>query len=342
MGQGLAQGVADGVGKEALRMTPFMLSALGSYAKEAEMEGANPLQQLAYGTVMAMLEGASEKIPFDEWFKVDKKGVMSWIKSMGIEGLQELIMDPASGFMKKYLSIKPDMPWKGEGGVFDPEQMKESFIGGAGTGALMAGVSSAGNRVLEMMNRKAKQQTNTQTSSAPVNTEIVNQYQGQPQINTMDHLAGKYFMGAPGMFTPVEDQVATALEQVRDRPVSREQQILEKIKNMSTDEIVSGIYRNYLTGLWNKRAYQEAVQTARAGSTFVNIDLNSLKAVNDNIGHHAGDALISSFGQVFSEIGKKYGIDNLFHVSGDEFHMIAPPGFDVVPMMTELEKCISQ
>ncbi len=337
MGQGLAQGVADGVGKEALRMTPFMLSALGSYAKEAEMEGANPLQQLAYGTVMAMLEGASEKIPFDEWFKVDKKGVMSWIKSMGIEGLQELIMDPASGFMKKYLSIKPDMPWKGEGGVFDPEQMKESFIGGVGTGALMAGVSSAGNRVLEMMNRRAKQQTNTQTSSAPVNTEIVNQYQGQPQINTMDHLAGKYFMGAPGMFTPVEDQVATALEQVSDRPVSREQQILEKIKNMTPDEIVSGMYKSYLTGLWNKRAYQEAVQAAPKGSTYVNIDLNSLKAVNDTIGHHAGDDLIVAFGRVFSKVGEKYGLDSLFHVSGDEFHAIAPPGFDVAPMMLSVK-----
>jgi len=181
------------------------------------------------------------------------------------------------------------------------------------------------------------QQQNLPKSSPPNNIKAENR---PPQIDRMDHLDGKYFMGAPGLFAPAATQIVadSQVAQLQEnQPISREQQILERVKNMTPYEIVSGMYKSYLTGLWNKRAYQEAVQAAPKGSTYVNIDLNSLKAVNDTIGHHAGDDLIVAFGRVFSKVGEKYGLDSLFHVSGDEFHAIAPPGFDVAPMMAELE-----
>lgn len=189
---------------EIAQMIPFGVSAAGSYAKEAEMEGASPIQQLAYGVVMGTLEGASEKIPFEEWMKIagGKTGIKNWIKGMTVEGLQEAIMDPASAISKKFLGVKRDIPWAGEGGVFDLRQMGESFAGGVGTGALMdigAGAVNVTNNVLARIAQRMQQQ-NLPKSSPPNNIKAENR---PPQIDRMDYLGGKYFMGAPGMFTPV-------------------------------------------------------------------------------------------------------------------------------------------
>jgi hypothetical protein len=151
-GAALATGLKSAAAQGVIQMTPFVLSAAGSYAKEAELDGASPLQQAAYGTVMGIMEGLTEKIPFDTWFKIGGKvGIKNWIKSMTVEGLQELIIDPIANITKKFMDIAPDMEWVGEGGVFDVKQMGESFVGGVGTGALMAGGSSIANRVLSRM-----------------------------------------------------------------------------------------------------------------------------------------------------------------------------------------------
>lgn len=151
-GAALATGLKSAAAQGIIQMTPFALSAAGSYAKEAELDGASPSQQAAYGTVMGIMEGLTEKIPFDTWFKIGGKvGIKTWIKSMTVEGLQELIIDPIANITKKFMDIVPDMPWTGEGGVFDIKQMGESFAGGAGTGVLMAGGSSIANRVLSRM-----------------------------------------------------------------------------------------------------------------------------------------------------------------------------------------------
>lgn len=172
-GRALAAGLRSAAASEIIQMTPFMVSAAGSYAKEAELEGATPLQQAAYGTIMGIAEGATEKIPFDKWFGLigGKRGIMYWIKSMSAEGLQELIMDPVAGMVKKGLRIKPDMPWKGEGGVFDLGQMIQSGAGGIGTGALMAGGSAVTNRVLNLLERQKLQEgqkNQAQQTEAPV------------------------------------------------------------------------------------------------------------------------------------------------------------------------------
>jgi diguanylate cyclase (GGDEF)-like protein len=79
-----------------------------------------------------------------------------------------------------------------------------------------------------------------------------------------------------------------------------------------------------LTGLENRRALRIAFDryTAMADRREVSLlltvwDVNGLKAINDSLGHAAGDALLQSFVRAFKVEAR--GEDALFRVGGDEF-----------------------
>jgi GGDEF domain-containing protein len=79
-----------------------------------------------------------------------------------------------------------------------------------------------------------------------------------------------------------------------------------------------------LTGLENRRALRIAFErymaiADRRGLVLLLTawDVNGLKAVNDGLGHAAGDALLQSFVQAFQVEAR--GEDALFRVGGDEF-----------------------
>jgi diguanylate cyclase (GGDEF)-like protein len=79
-----------------------------------------------------------------------------------------------------------------------------------------------------------------------------------------------------------------------------------------------------LTGLENRRALRIAFDryTAMADRHGVSLlltvwDLNGLKAINDGLGHAAGDALLQSFVRNFKVEARSE--DALFRVGGDEF-----------------------
>lgn len=82
-----------------------------------------------------------------------------------------------------------------------------------------------------------------------------------------------------------------------------------------------------LTGLLNRRAFDEllatsAGQSARYGwpFTLVLFDLDNFKAVNDRLGHHAGDAVLRAIGLELRR-GLRNG-DMAARVGGDEFAMV--------------------
>ena len=54
----------------------------------------------------------------------------------------------------------------------------------------------------------------------------------------------------------------------------------KRISAMSQDELLRAIYVDTLTGIWNRRAYDEADTTSYVAI----VDLDSLKWVNDNTG----------------------------------------------------------
>lgn len=92
--------------------------------------------------------------------------------------------------------------------------------------------------------------------------------------------------------------------------------IAEELANVMMFNNIS--VTDHLTGLRNRRGYQEIIdglsKEDNVGIAF--IDINSLKAVNDNQGHAAGDALIV---KVSSIITKTVTSGHTCRMSGDEF-----------------------
>lgn len=73
-----------------------------------------------------------------------------------------------------------------------------------------------------------------------------------------------------------------------------------------------------LTGLKNRRGYEQILSELSGDESIgaVFCDLNSLKEVNDNFGHEAGDRLIQRFAGILKEY---FPEDHVYRISGDEF-----------------------
>lgn len=87
--------------------------------------------------------------------------------------------------------------------------------------------------------------------------------------------------------------------------------------------------RDGLTGLMNRRSFEEALDTLRSGKSIPLLvcafDVNGLKAVNDCRGHAAGDELLQGAAECIRRIFGKYGV--CYRVGGDEFIAVLQNAF---------------
>ena len=96
--------------------------------------------------------------------------------------------------------------------------------------------------------------------------------------------------------------------------------IEEEKKN--EENLVKKTIIDELTGLYNRRAYEEDIleySSTSMGEDFVyaSIDVNGLKVVNDEIGHAAGDELIKGAAECMTKAFGSYG--KVYRTGGDEF-----------------------
>lgn len=78
-----------------------------------------------------------------------------------------------------------------------------------------------------------------------------------------------------------------------------------------------------LTGLYNRRSYEQTLDNVaqnKAPVTICIFDVNSLKTVNDTIGHEAGDELLIAAANCIEKNFSPYG--KVFRIGGDEFAAI--------------------
>ena len=94
-------------------------------------------------------------------------------------------------------------------------------------------------------------------------------------------------------------------------------------------KMLADAIRDSLTGVLNRRGFENAAVEAMRNNTqgaVLYLDLNKFKAINDRLGHQAGDALLKAFGHRL-EFCLRPG-DVLGRLGGDEF-VIVLPGVDL-------------
>lgn len=91
------------------------------------------------------------------------------------------------------------------------------------------------------------------------------------------------------------------------------------------EKLINSAYNDELTGLYNRRAYEDDLRSYREkipedDYVYVSFDVNGLKGVNDNLGHEAGDELIRGAADCLTKAFGSYG--KVYRTGGDEFQAI--------------------
>ncbi len=92
------------------------------------------------------------------------------------------------------------------------------------------------------------------------------------------------------------------------------------------EEIIYLSYYDQLTGLYNRRYYEEVLQRIDTKEnlpiTLVMVDINGLKLINDAFGHFEGDRLLKNFADI---IKRECRADDIAaRIGGDEFVILMP------------------
>jgi diguanylate cyclase (GGDEF)-like protein/PAS domain S-box-containing protein len=98
---------------------------------------------------------------------------------------------------------------------------------------------------------------------------------------------------------------------------------LEKARQREIEYIS---FRDYLTGLYNRRFYEEELRRLDTSRNLplsvIMADVNALKTINDAFGHEAGDEMLSKVGAVLKRECR--ADDIVARIGGDEFVVLLP------------------
>ena len=82
------------------------------------------------------------------------------------------------------------------------------------------------------------------------------------------------------------------------------------------------LYRDALTGVYNRRYYEETVASLIGPAGVAVMDLDDFKIYNDTYGHHAGDLVLETVARVIRSCIRQ--TDTLIRYGGDEFLLLLP------------------
>lgn len=104
--------------------------------------------------------------------------------------------------------------------------------------------------------------------------------------------------------------------------------LLDRLRGMSEAELYAALYQDPLTGVLNRRAFEEVPPDAIAL-----VDLDSLKWVNDTHGHRAGDQALQ---ELAGRLVLAFGPDAVFRIAGDEFVVVNGHQEDLADRLEEV------
>ena len=82
------------------------------------------------------------------------------------------------------------------------------------------------------------------------------------------------------------------------------------------------LYKDALTGVYNRRYFEEKIKSSRFSAGIAMIDLDDFKIYNDTYGHEAGDIVLDTIVQIIKKDIRKSDI--LIRYGGDEFLLLLP------------------
>lgn len=97
-----------------------------------------------------------------------------------------------------------------------------------------------------------------------------------------------------------------------------------------------------LTGLQNRRAYEEMIgrETDMQDFVYLSLDVNELKMVNDSLGHASGDELLMGAADCLRRVFEPAG--NVYRIGGDEFSvMLHADGKALSALMEQMRETIA-
>lgn len=107
--------------------------------------------------------------------------------------------------------------------------------------------------------------------------------------------------------------------------LDREVLIDDDGKNELLNEITGyneKLYRDALTGVYNRRYFEEKIKNSHFAAGVAMIDLDDFKVYNDTYGHEAGDMVLDTVVQIIKKDIRKSDI--LIRYGGDEFLLLLP------------------
>ena len=98
-------------------------------------------------------------------------------------------------------------------------------------------------------------------------------------------------------------------------------------RGLEYEELFESARKDALTGLSNRRVFEERIRDTMLGAkrynrplTMASLDLDHFKQINDNLGHQQGDNVLKKVANVFSEAIRE--TDMLVRFGGDEFILV--------------------
>ena len=159
-------------------------------------------------------------------------------------------------------------------------------------------------------------------------------------MNTLSEIEGYY--------KAREQQLLKKLHQQEAALAAADQKLKQLIKNQKAQldetnqqraareqQFKDELYRDPLTGAYNRRYYEEVVRKSIGPAGIVLMDVDDFKICNDTYGHHAGDVALETVANAIRSCIRSS--DPLIRYGGDEFLLVLP-GIPGDFLQTKLEQ----